>query len=721
MKLNFNELKQDFPASIVVFLVALPLCLGVALASGAPIISGIISGVVGGIVVGLFSRSHVSVSGPAAGLTAVVLSAITQLGDFQSFLMCVVIAGVLQVIWGYLKVGFIANYIPSNVINGLLSSIGLILILKQIPHAFGYDGIPEEDFSFIQSDHQNTFTELLNILNYFSYGAIVISLISILVLIFWDKIPNQSIRKIPSSIIVVLLGIGLNALFSKYIPFLQINTDHLVSIPVISDLNSIFTFPKFNSLANYNVWIIGVTVAIIASLETLLNLEAVGNIDPHKRKVSPNMELIAQGYGNLISGLLGGIPITSVIVRSSVNINAGAISKKSSILHGFWLIISVLVLGSLLNKIPLSSLAAILILTGYKLISPKKFITKYKKGWNQFIPFVVTIIAIMFSDLLIGVLIGLAVSILFILKSNFKNPFKIKTEKLNVKETIIIELPNQVSFLNKANIKNTLWKIPHNSNVIIEAKNTDYIDEDILEIVETFRNTVAKENNIQLNISGFQDRFRIDDQIQFVNIIDKEEQQKLTPQDVLGILVEGNKRFSNGDFSEKYLHQQVAATSYRQNPIAVVISCIDSRTSPELVFDLGIGDIISIRIAGNIINKEIIESIEFACQKIGTKLVLVLGHSNCGAVTYAINEGAKYYSSITEKIQYSIEACECTRESILSDPFMLDNVIKANTNNSITEILINSEYLNNEVKTRNISIVSGFYDTKTGLVDFIEF
>ena len=721
MKLNFNELKQDFPASIVVFLVALPLCLGVALASGAPIISGIISGVVGGIVVGLFSRSHVSVSGPAAGLTAVVLSAITQLGDFQSFLMCVVIAGVLQVIWGYLKVGFIANYIPSNVINGLLSSIGLILILKQIPHAFGYDGIPEEDFSFIQSDHQNTFTELFNILNYFSYGAIVISLISILVLIFWDKIPNQSIRKIPSSIVVVLLGIGLNALFSKYIPFLQINADHLVSIPVISDLNSIFTFPKFNSLANYNVWIIGVTVAIIASLETLLNLEAVGNIDPHKRKVSPNMELIAQGYGNLISGLFGGIPITSVIVRSSVNINAGAISKKSTILHGFWLIISVLVLGSLLNKIPLSSLAAILILTGYKLISPKKFITKYKKGWNQFIPFVVTIIAIMFSDLLIGVLIGLAVSILFILKSNFKNPFKIKTEKLNVKETIIIELPNQVSFLNKANIKNTLWKIPHNSNVIIEAKNTDYIDEDILEIVETFRNTVAKENNIQLNISGFQDRFRIDDQIQFVNIIDKEEQQKLTPQDVLGILVEGNKRFSNGDFSEKYLNQQVAATSHRQNPIAVVISCIDSRTSPELVFDLGIGDIISIRIAGNIINKEIIESIEFACQKIGTKLVLVLGHSNCGAVTYAINEGAKYYSSITEKIQHSIEACECTSESILSDPFMLDNVIKANTNNSITEILINSEYLNNEVKTRNISIVSGFYDTKTGLVDFIEF
>jgi carbonic anhydrase len=722
MKNIFSDLKQDFPASIVVFLVALPLCLGVALASGAPIISGIISGVLGGIVVGAISRSHVSVSGPAAGLTAVVFSAISQLGgDFQSFLMCVIIAGVLQVIWGYLRVGFIANYIPSNVINGLLSSIGLILVLKQIPHAFGYDGIPEEDFSFIQSDNQNTFSELLNILNYFSYGAITISFISILIMVLWEKIPNQNIKKIPSSIVVVLLGVGLNFLFKNFVPFLEVHKDHLVSIPVISDIGSLFTFPKFSALANYHVWIIAVTIAIIASLETLLNLEAVGNIDPHKRKVSPNMELIAQGYGNLISGLIGGIPITSVIVRSSVNINAGAATKKSAILHGLWLIISVILLGTLLNKIPLSSLAAILILTGYKLISPKTFVKKYKKGWSQFIPFIVTIIAIIFSDLLIGVLIGLAVSILFILKSNFKNPFKIKTEKLNVKETIIIELPNQVSFLNKASIKNTLWKIPQNSNVILEAKNTDYIDEDILEIVETFRNTVAKENNIQLNISGFQDRFRIDDQIQFVNIIDKEEQEKLTPHGILEILIEGNKRFSSGEFSEKYLNHQVAATSQRQHPIAVVVSCIDSRTSPELVFDLGIGDIISIRIAGNIINKEIIESIEFACQKIGTKLVLVLGHSNCGAVTFAINEGNKYYSSITEKIQKSIEVCRCDKDKIIENPIILDKVIKSNTNNSITEILINSDYINNQVKERKISIVSGFYDTKTGLVDFIEF
>ncbi len=719
--IKFEDLKKDIPASIVVFLVALPLCLGVALASGAPIISGIISGIIGGIVVGIISRSHISVSGPAAGLTAVVFAAIHQLGDFQTFLMSVIIAGVIQIIGAYLRAGFIANYVPTSVIKGLLSSIGIILVLKQIPHAFGYDGIAEEDFSFVQSDNENTFSELLNIFNYFSYGAITVSVLSILILIYWKKIPFAWLRNIPASLFVVVFGIVINAVFNQFVPFLVIHEDHLVSIPKIDNINSLFTFPTFSSLANYNVWTVGVSIAMIASLETLLNLEAVANIDPHKRKVSPNRELLAQGYGNLVSGLIGGIPITSVIVRSSVNINAGAKTKMSTILHGVLLIISVFLLTPLMNKIPLASLAAILILTGYKLVEIKTFKSKFKKGWNQFIPFIVTIIAILFSDLLVGILIGLGVSILFLLKSNYRNPFKIKTEKMNVKETITIELPNQVSFLNKASIKNTLWKLPPNSNVIIEARNSDYIDEDILEIVNTFKDTIAVENNIQLNIYGFKEKFRIDDQIQFVNVIDKSEQEKLTSHEALEILVNGNQRFASGEFSEKYLNEQVIATSHHQHPIAVIVSCIDSRTSPELIFDLGIGDLISIRIAGNIINKEIVESIEFACKKIGTKLIVVLGHSNCGAVTYAVNSGTEAFESITSKIQHSIEACKCTPELIKDNPDELDKVIKANTNNSITEVLISSLYLNEEIKNRNITIVSGFYDTRTGLVDFIEF
>ena len=719
--IKLEDLKKDIPASIVVFLVALPLCLGVALASGAPILSGILSGIIGGIIVGILSRSHISVSGPAAGLTALVFAAIHQLGDFQTFLMSVIIAGVIQIIGAYLRAGFIANYIPTNVIKGLLSSIGIVLVLKQIPHAFGYDGIAEEDFSFLQSDNENTFSELLNIFNYFSYGAITVSVLSILILIYWKKIPFTWLKNIPASLFVVVFGIFINLFFQHFVPFLVIHEDHFVSIPKIDNINAVFTFPRFSSLANYNVWTVGISIAMIASLETLLNLEAVANIDPHKRKVSPNRELLAQGYGNLVSGLIGGIPITSVIVRSSVNINAGARTKMSTILHGVFLIISVFLLTPLMNKIPLASLAAILILTGFKLVEIKTFKTKFKKGWNQFIPFIVTIIAILFSDLLVGILIGLAVSILFLLKSNYRNPFKIKTEKMNVKETITIELPNQVSFLNRASIKNTLWKLPPNSNVIIEARNSDYIDEDILEIVNTFKDTIAVENNIQLNIYGFKEKFRIDDQIQFVNVIDKSEQEKLTSHEVLEILVNGNQRFASGEFSEKYLNEQMLATAHHQNPIAVIVSCIDSRTSPELIFDLGIGDLISIRIAGNIINKEIVESIEFACKKIGTKLVVVLGHSNCGAVTFAVNSGTEAFESITSKIQHSIEACKCTPELIKDNPDELDKVIKANTNNSITEVLISSTFLNEEIKKQNITIVSGFYDTRTGIVDFIEF
>lgn len=718
----FSKLKNDLPASIVVFLVALPLCLGVALASGAPMLSGVISGVVGGIVVGFLSRSHVSVSGPAAGLTAVVFSAIAQLGAFDTFLMALVIAGFIQILGGYAKAGFIANYIPSNVIKGLLASIGIILILKQIPHAFGYDGVPEEDFAFLQSDHENTFSELLNILNYFSYGAIVISLISILILIFWEKINVSWLKAVPASLVVVVIGVVLNKLFYHFVPFLYIHHEHLVNIPKISNLDSMLIFPSFKSIANYNVWIVGATIAAIASLETLLNLEAVENIDPHKRKASPNRELLAQGVGNVVSGLLGGIPITSVIVRSSVNINAGGQTKMAAILHGVFLLLSILLISPVLNLIPLASLAAILILTGYKLAKVTLFIEKYKKGWNQFIPFIVTVFAILFTDLLVGILIGLIVSILFLLKSNYKNPFKIKREKVNVKETITIELPNQVSFLNKASIKNTLWNLPKNSNVILDAKFSDYIDNDILELIEIYKNTVAVEKSINLNILGLKGSHQIEDQIQFVNVIAKDEQEKLLPSEILEILKNGNRRFVQGDITEKYYSQQINATSSVQNPIAVIISCIDSRTSPELIFDLGIGDIISIRIAGNIINQEIIDSIEFACQKIGTKLIVVLGHSNCGAVTYAIKSKEEgLYLTLTTKIERSIKACNCSKESLESDPKMLDRVIKANTNNSITEVLLGSEYVKNEISDKKISIVSAFYDTSNGIVTFEEF
>jgi carbonic anhydrase len=514
----FSKIKNDLPAGLVVFLVALPLCLGVALASGAPLLSGVISGIIGGIVVGLLSQSHTSVSGPAAGLAAVVLASITKLGAFDVFLLAVVLAGVIQLVLGIVKGGFIANYIPSNVIKGLLAAIGIILILKQIPHAVGFDRNTEDDFRFLQQDGENTFSALLNVFSYFSWGAVIISSISILVMLYWDKTPMKKIKFFPASLFVVLLGIGLNFIFKTYFPAFYISSDHLVSIPPIDKVSSLITMPAFQSIYNPQVWIVAFTIAIVASLETLLNLEAVENMDPYKRQASPNRELVAQGIGNMISGLIGGIPITSVIIRSSVNINVGAETKLSAILHGFFLAVSVLLLSPFLNLIPLAALASILLLTGYKLAKVSLFIDMYKKGQNQFIPFVATVGAIIFTDLLMGVMIGLAVSIFYLLKNNYRNPFVLEQETLHIGEVIRLKLPNQVTFLNKASIKTTLWAFPKDSKVIIDATYCDFIDDDILEIIEQYQTTISIQKAIQLKVIGLKPNYNWEEPIQYVNV-----------------------------------------------------------------------------------------------------------------------------------------------------------------------------------------------------------
>ena len=715
----FAKLKFDLPSSVVVFLVALPLCLGVALASGAPMLSGVIAGVIGGVIVGLLSESHTSVSGPAAGLAAVILTAIGTLGSFDLLLMAGVIAGSIQLVSGIFKLGFIADYIPSNVIKGLLAAIGIILILKQIPHSFGYDADVVNDFSFNQQDGENTFSELINVINHFSGGAIIVSLISLVVLIYWDKTPLKKYNFLPASLFVVMSGILINLVFQRFIPTLYIEQSHLVNIPKINGVLSLITTPNFAGISNPQVWIVGFTIAIVASLETLLNLEAVENIDPHKRKASPNKELVAQGIGNIFSGLVGGIPITSVIVRSSVNINAGAATKMSAILHGLLLFVSVLFISPYLNLIPIASLAAILLVTGYKLAKVSLFKEMYRKGLNQFIPFIATILAIVFTDLLIGILIGLAVSIFYLMKSNFKNPFKIEKEVLAFGETIRMELPNQVSFLNKASIKDTLWSIPEGSKLIIDANYCDYIDNDVLEIIEDFKSTVSKEKNIKLNIVGLKTMYQLDDHIQFVNVLDKESQGKLKPEEVLSLLKLGNERFLKGKWSQKNLKHQVNATSLGQNPMATIVSCIDSRTNPDLIFNASIGDLVSIRIAGNIINDDILGSIELACKDLGTKLVVVLGHSNCGAIAKAIQgNSAGHISNITNKIEKSILACNCERHLIAGDEKVIERITQLNVENSIAEILDQSEYLKNKTTNGEIKIVSGIYDTQTGVVLF---
>lgn len=720
--MNFKKLQKDLPASIVVFLVALPLCLGVALASGAPLLSGIISGIVGGIIVGLISGSQTSVSGPAAGLTAVVLASITKLGSFEVFLSAVIIAGLLQIILGLMKGGIVAKYIPSNVVKGLLAAIGIILILKQIPHAFGYDKVPEDDFTFSQADGGNTFSELLTMLNYITPGALIISLVSILLLVFWDKTPLKKFGFLPSSLFVVLAGVAMNYIFSSYFPQLAIGSTHLVNLPAIDmgNLSSYIHIPQLSNFTDPDILMVGLTIAIVASIETLLNIEAIDNLDPHKRETPTNRELIAQGVGNISAGFLGGLPVTSVIVRSSVNINSGSESKTSTIVHGLLLLVCAMAFVQVLNLIPLASLAAILLVTGYKLAKISLFKDMYKKGWHQFIPFIVTILGIVFTDLLIGVLIGLTVSVFYILRSNFSNPFTMDKEKLAIGEVVKLELSDEVSFLNKASIKDTLWSVPAGSKVIIDATRSSYIDEDVLEIIADFRDTVAPERKIQLNIFGLKGHYDRHDHIHFVNVLDKQTQEKLKPAEILNLLKAGNERFRDGKLKTRHYRHQVNATSFGQNPMAVIVSCIDSRTSPEIIFDAGIGDLLTIRIAGNIINPEIIGSIEMSVKKIGAKLIVVVGHSNCGAVGAAVAELKEgNIGHVTSRIDRAISQCGHTHSEIdPGDQEMMQKITLLNIENSISEVLSQSDYLSSKVSTKEVGIIGAYYNTKNGTVDF---
>ena len=690
------------------------------MASGAPLLSGIISGIIGGIIVGFLSQSHTSVSGPAAGLSAIVLSSILKLGSFETFLLAVVMAGAFQIVLGLFKGGFIANYIPSNVIKGLLAAIGVILILKQIPHAVGYDKDPEDDFSFSQADGENTFSELLQIFNYFSWGAIVVSMISLFALVYWNKTRLKDIQLLPASLFVVFLGIFLNQIFKLYLPNLYIQESHLVNIPKFEGYQQLLVLPNFSEIGNHDVWIIAFTIAIVASLETLLNLEAVENLDPEKRLASPNVELLAQGAGNMLAGFIGGIPITSVIVRSSVNINAGSKTKLSSIFHGIFLLLSLLLLGPFLNLIPLASLASILLVTGYKLTKIELYKDMYSRGYNQFIPFVSTILAIVFTDLLVGVLIGLGISIFYLLRSNFKNPFVIKKETLHLDETIRIELPNQVSFLNKASIQDTLWNIPENSKVIIDATYSDYIDQDVLDIINDFKNTVSGLKNIKVNVLGIKSLYHPEDRIEFVNVLDKATQEKLAPDEILEILKNGNERFVNGKWAEKYLKQQVNATSFGQNPFAIVLSCIDSRTTTEHIFDLGLGDIFSVRIAGNILNEDILGSMEFGIHEIGVKLIVVLGHTKCGAIIGACNHvKLGNLTTLLNKIQPAIDSeTTFTLNRNGSNLEFVNKVSEQNVFLTIERIQKESPLIAELETAGKIKIVGGLYDVETGIVNF---
>ncbi|MSP33867.1 MAG: SulP family inorganic anion transporter [Rickettsiales bacterium] len=490
MKKSLQFFAADISASIVVFLVALPLCLGIALGSQTPLFSGIIAGIVGGIVIGFLSKSSLSVSGPAAGLIAIVVLGIQKLGSFESFLLATFIAGILQIFLGYLRFGALKDFIPNAVIKGMLAAIGIILIIKQIPHFIGYGMRHEVDEGLLEiSQQEKTLSNLLNITEHISPLAISIGIVGILILLLWEtKFFKQykAFKFTPAPLIVVIASAGINQFFIFNNSELALQQQHMVSLPPLNsftDLHSILIFPDFRYILNHNVWIIAITIALVASVETLLCIEATDKIDPLKRRTDGNQELSAQGFGNSISALFGGLPITSVIVRSSANVNAGAQSKASAIFHGIWLMLSVIFIHNLLTKIPYAALAAILIITGYKLAKPSIFKELYKLGIDQLIPCIITILAILLTNLLLGICIGILVSFVFILYSNFKSSLMIVN---NEKNHYLLRMRKDVSFLNKARLKNMLENLPLSSHVLIDTSRADFIDKDVIEVINDF-------------------------------------------------------------------------------------------------------------------------------------------------------------------------------------------------------------------------------------------
>lgn len=726
----------DFTAGLVVFLVALPLCLGVALASNAPLFSGLIAGIVGGIVVGFLSGSHTSVAGPAAGLTAVVAAQILLLGSFEAFLCAVVLAGVFQVVLGLTRAGSLSAFFPSSVTKGLLAAIGVILVLKQIPHVFGHDPDPEGEMAFAQPDNQNTFTELLATIWDLHPGAALIGLLSIAILVLWDRVKTLKHSAVPAPLVVVVVGVGLSLLFRHIGGRWWIESSHLVQVPIADSAQAFFNFlqiPDFSAWRNPKVYLAAMTIAGVASLETLMNLQAVDKIDPRQRTSPPSRELCAQGIGNIVSGMIGGLPITSVIVRSSVNIHAGARSKLSTIIHGTMLLACVAFFPIYLNMIPLSCLAAILLVTGIKLASPGLVRQMWAGGKYQFTPFIVTVLAIVFTDLLVGVLIGLGISLGFILWSNLRKPIRTIVEKHMGGAVVHVELSSQVSFLNRAALARTLNEVPSGGHVLLDASSTDYIDPDILDLIRDFDEVTGPARGIDVSLLGFRKRYQFDDRIQYADYSTRELQEAVSPSQVLQILKDGHERFRSGKRLTRDLGRLVQATSVGQHPLAVVLSCIDSRTPAEMIFDVGVGDIFSVRLAGNVSSRKAMGSIEYACAVAGAKLIVVMGHTRCGAVTAAIDliksgktaaeaTGCQHLGYVVEDVQKSVDAEACKlaewlvpdkRESFVTD------VARRNVVRSANGLIEESETLARLVREGRIDIVGSMYDVVTGKLEFV--
>lgn len=729
-----GQLPRDLIAGLVVFLVAVPLCMGIALASGAPILSGLLSGIIGGIVVGALSGSNVSVSGPAAGLAAIVMAQIQSLGSFEAFLLAVLIGGAIQLAAGLLRGGVFANFFPSNVIKGLLVAIGVLLILKQVPHLVGYDADVEGDLSF-RRPGATTLTDLSTAWRRFVPGALLVGASSLALLVAWERSRLKKSR-FPASLAAVLLGVAISEVLRATGSSWAIAETHLVRVPVLGadgmGLRDLVHTPAFSRWSDPAVLRAGLTLAVVASLETLLNLEATDKLDPLRRTSSPNRELVAQGVGNMLAGLLGGLPVTSVIVRSSVNAMNGGRTRRAAIFHGVLLLVSLLAIPRALNRIPLAALAAVLLVTGFKLASPKVIRQMREEGPQQFIPFAITVLSIVATDLLVGVLIGLFSAVVFILWSNARRGFRVIREDHVGGMVHRIELATQASFLNRARLATTLGAFGPGDQVAIDARATDYVDPDIVSMIKDFAHDTAPARGISVSLHGFKDRYPLQDVKLYVDWTTKEIQASLTPDRVLRLLKEGNERFVTGRRLTRDLATQVDATADGQHPMAVILSCIDSRSPAELLFDLGLGDIFSVRLAGNVASPKALGSMEFACKLAGAKLIVVLGHTRCGAVKATCDlvargvdpaeaTGLTNLGSITGPISEAVkmETKTAARRDASNGTFV-DHVAEINVRNTIRWIEGNSPVLRSMILNGEVGIVGAMYDVATGQVRFLD-
>ncbi len=754
-----KTIAKDFLAGIIVFLVALPLCLGIAIASDVDPMAGLISGIVGGIVVGLFSGSHTSVTGPAAGLTAIVAAQVANLQTFETFLLAVFLSGVVQIGFGLLKAGALSAFFPSSVIKGLLAAIGVILIFKQLPLLFGYSkdmGLPFGHAEAIKDfeqhpravvDHSHAIGDIIvsfaramhDVFTFESgwqLGALSVGVFSLVFLYTWDQIPRLKKSLLPAPLLVVIIGSILGWWLSQWGGNWRITPQQLVDVPSSGSLRgfaSLIRTPDFSQWTNISVYVGAVTMAVVASLESLLNLDAVDKLDRRQRISPPNRELFAQGLGNMTAGMLGGIPVTSVVIRGTVNVNSGSETKLSALFHGVLLLACVVLIPQVLRMIPLPCLAAILLMTGFKLASPKLFMQMADEGRYQFLPFIFTLVAIVLTDLLVGICIGLILSLLFILNSNLRRPVRRIHEKHIEGDLLHIELGNQVSFLNRASLESALREAPRGSRMLLDARRTDYIDPDVLSLIREFREKTAPAFDITMQLVGFRERYKLSDAEESVDFSLQEARDRLTPEQVIGILKAGNQRFVEGHPLDRSLLRPSAFNGQNSTAIAAIVSGIDSSTPVEMIFDLGVGDAYVVRMPGVVVGPQAIGGLEYAVSVGGAKLIVVMGHADSSLLSLAIHNacstdnkaelaGCAGLQDVLEQIAVSIDVQEARMFPNMSAPAQqnfMDQLARRHIARIARRLVEQSPALSRVVESRQIQVVTAMFDPLIGSVEFL--